>query len=275
MTIPDAPVLELEAVQVWLPDETAILDGIDWRVEPGQQWALLGPNGSGKSTLLSVARAQRHPSRGHVRVLGLEFGKADLWPLREQIGLVDSSQKVLEWLAAVDVVLTGHTGSVQPIWERYGPEEQRQARAMLAMVGAEALVDREFETCSQGEKQRIRIARALMANPALLLLDEPTTGLDLPAREALLGAISTLAADRPRLATVIVSHHLEELPATTTHAMLLRGGRIVASGAAEAVLTTANVSACFGFPIAVRRDEGRWFAHASSSWQAPPAKTRV
>jgi iron complex transport system ATP-binding protein len=264
------PVLELDGVRVWLPDGTAILDGIDWRVEPGQQWALLGPNGSGKSTLLAVARANRHPSAGRVRVLGLEFGEADLWPLRERIGLVDSGQKVLEWMAAEDVVLTGRTGSVQPIWDRYGHEERVIARRLLDMVGCLSLAQREFDTCSQGEKQRIRIARALMAEPSLLLLDEPTTGLDLPAREALLAAISSLAAERPDLATVIVSHHLEELPATTTHAMLLRGGQIVAIGDAASVLSTGNVTACFGFPIAVRRDEGRWFAHATGSWRASP-----
>ena len=236
MTTP-TPLLDLAGVRVWLPDGTAILEAIDWRVEPGQQWALLGPNGSGKSTLLSVARAQRHPSAGQVRVLGLEFGKADLWALRERIALVDSGQKVLEWLAAEEVVLTGCTGSVQPIWDRYGEQERRVARRMLEMVGCAALAERAFETCSQGEKQRIRIARALMAEPSLLLLDEPTTGLDLPAREALLQAISQLASDRPELATVIVSHHLEELPATTSHTMLLRGGRIVAIGAADGVLT--------------------------------------
>lgn len=261
-------VVEIEGARVWLPDGKSILDGIDWTVRPGEQWALLGPNGSGKTTLLTIIRAFKHPSAGSVTVLGRRFGESDLWPLREQVGLVDSGQRVLEWLISEDVVLTGLTGSIQPIWDRYGPEETARARELLALVGASALANREFNTCSQGEKQRVRIARALMANPSLLLLDEPTTGLDLPAREALLGAISALAQAQPELATITVSHHLEELPASTTHALLLRGGQIVAIGPVAETLTTEHVSACFGFPITVRQDDGRYFAHATSSWSA-------
>jgi iron complex transport system ATP-binding protein len=264
----DTPVMELIGTRVWLPDGTMILDGIDWTVRAGEQWALLGPNGAGKSTLLSIVRAFRHPSEGKVRVLGREFGGADLWPLREQIGHVDSQQKVLEWLSAEDVVLTGLTGSIQPIWNRYGSAETARARELLGIVGASALIGREFQTCSQGEKQRIRIARALMADPSILLLDEPTTGLDLPAREALLSAISSLSASHPGLATILVSHHLEELPESTSHALLLRHGKTVAIGPAEETLTTEHVSACFGFPITVRREAGRWFARATGSWAA-------
>src|SRR6478752_2800076 len=259
-------VVEITGGRVWLPDGKSILDGIDWTIRPGEQWALLGPNGSGKTTLLTIIRAFKHPSEGSVTVLGRRFGESDLWPLREQVGLVDSSQRVLEWLAAEDVVLTGLTGSIQPIWDRYGPAETARARELLALVGVGDFASRQFNTCSQGEKQRIRIARALMASPALLLLDEPTTGLDLPAREALLNAISTLARAQPKLATVTVSHHLEELPATTTHALLLRRGKMVAIGPVADVLTTANVSSSFGFPITVRQDEGRWFARATGSW---------
>jgi len=263
-----APVLELSGVKVWLEDGKVLLEDIDWTVRAGEQWALLGPNGAGKSTLLSIIRAFRFPSQGAVKVLGRNFGGSDLWPLRELIGHVDSQQKVLEWLEAEDVVLTGLTGSVQPIWNRYGPAETTRARELLDVVGASALIGRTFETCSQGEKQRIRIARALMADPALLLLDEPTTGLDLPAREALLRAISSLTESHPSLATIIVSHHLEELPATTSDAILLRHGRIVAIGDADATLTTENVTTCFGFPVTVRREEGRWFARATRSWLA-------
>jgi iron complex transport system ATP-binding protein len=263
-----SPVLELAGVKVWLEDGTVLLDGIDWTVRAGDQWALLGPNGAGKSTLLSIIRAFRFPSEGTVKVLGRHFGGSDLWPLREQIGHVDSQQKVLEWLEAEDVVLTGLTGSIQPIWNRYGPAETERARELLGVVGATNLIGRVFDTCSQGEKQRIRIARALMADPALLLLDEPTTGLDLPAREALLSAISSLTSSHPGLATIIVSHHLEELPATTTDAMLLRHGKIVASGESESTLTTEHVTACFGFPVKVKREDGRWFARATGSWSA-------
>jgi iron complex transport system ATP-binding protein len=268
LAVVEQTLLDLRGVKVWLADGKVILDGIDWTIEPGEQWALLGPNGAGKSTLLSIVRALRHPSEGQVTVLGRRFGAADLWPLRELIGHVDSQQKVLEWLAAEDVVLTGLTGSIQPIWNRYGLAETERAKELLGIVGAESLIGREFQTCSQGEKQRIRIARALMADPALLLLDEPTTGLDLPAREALLQAISSLVSSHPNLAIVIVSHHLEELPASTTNALLLRHGQVVAIGDADEVLTTANVSTCFGFPVTVRRDDGRWFARATGSWDA-------
>lgn len=259
-------VVEITGGRVWLPDGKSILDGIDWTVHPGEQWALLGPNGSGKTTLLTIIRAFKHPSEGSVTVLGRRFGESDLWPLREQVGLVDSSQRVLEWLAAEDVVLTGLTGSIQPIWDRYGPAETARAHELLALVGVGEFANRQFNTCSQGERQRIRIARALMANPSLLLLDEPTTGLDLPAREALLSAVATLSQAQPELATITVSHHLEELPPTTTHALLLRGGRIVAIGPVTETLTTEHVTACFGFPITVRQDEGRYFAHATGAW---------
>ncbi len=268
MSAVEQSLLSMSGVRVWLADGKSILEGIDWQIVPGEQWALLGPNGAGKSTLLSIVRALRHPSEGAVTVLGRRFGGADLWPLRELIGHVDSQQKVLEWLEAEDVVLTGLTGSIQPIWDRYGPAETARAKELLAIVGGEKLIGREFQTCSQGEKQRIRIARALMADPALLLLDEPTTGLDLPAREALLQAISSLTASHPKLATVIVSHHLEELPASTTKALLLRHGQTVAIGEADEVLTTEHVSECFGFPVTVRREDGRWFARATGSWAA-------
>ncbi len=263
-----APVLELSGVKVWLESGQVLLDDIDWTVRAGEQWALLGPNGAGKSTLLSIIRAFRFPSEGAVKVLGRRFGGSDLWPLREQIGHVDSQQKVLDWLDAEDVVLTGLTGSIQPIWNRYGPAETDRAKDMLEIVGGSALIGRKFETCSQGEKQRIRIARSLMSDPALLLLDEPTTGLDLPAREALLDAISSLTNSHPDLATIIVSHHLEELPATTSNAILLRHGQIVAIGDATETLTTEHVTECFGFPVTVRQEGGRWFARATGSWSA-------
>lgn len=268
MAVVEQTILDLSGVKVWLADGKSILDDITWTIRPGEQWALLGPNGAGKSTLLSIVRALRHPSEGRVTVLGRRFGGADLWPLRELIGHVDSQQKVLEWMEAEDVVLTGLTGSIQPIWDRYGEIETARAKELLAIVGAESLIGREFQTCSQGEKQRIRIARALMADPALLLLDEPTTGLDLPAREALLQAITSLVSSHPNLATVIVSHHLEELPASTTDALLIRHGQIIAIGDAAEVLTTEHVSECFGFPVTVRREDGRWFARATGSWAA-------
>jgi iron complex transport system ATP-binding protein len=260
-------VLGLDDISVWVPDGTVILRDITLRVNPGEQWALLGPNGSGKSTLLSIAGAVRHPSRGKARVLGGELGKVSLWDLREQIGVVDPAHKLIEWLTVEDVVLTGSSGTVQPLWDRYGDAERERARGLLKLLGCLSLADREIASCSQGERQRVRIARALMPDPPLLLLDEPATGLDLPAREALIAALGALAIAKPALATVLVSHHLEELPPTTTHALLLREGKVIAQGPIDATVTSEHVSECFGFDIRVHREDGRWAARAVASWQ--------
>lgn len=269
MTIPGMtrPVVAMEAVAVWLPNKTRIVSDINWTVCPGDHWALLGPNGSGKSTLLSLAGAERHPSSGAVSVLDEWLGRTSLWDLRERIGSVDPSQKILEWLPVEDVVMTGKTGTVWPLPDRLTPEDRERALELLALVGCANLAGREITTCSQGERQRVRIARALMADPSLLLLDEPATGLDLPAREALLSALAAMAAARPDLATILVSHHLEELPPSTTHAFLLREGECVAQGPARETLTTELVTACFGFPVSVTFAENRWSARAAADWQ--------
>jgi iron complex transport system ATP-binding protein len=260
-------VLGLDDISVWVPDGTVILRDVSLHVHPGEHWALLGPNGSGKSTLLSVAGAVRHPSRGQARVLGGELGKVSLWDLREQIGVVDPAHKLIEWLTVEDVVLTGSTGTIQPLWDRYGDAERERAHALLKLLGCASLADREISTCSQGERQRVRIARALVPDPPLLLLDEPATGLDLPAREALIAALAALATAKPGLATVLVSHHLEELPPTTTHALLLKEGTVIAQGPIAETITSEHVSECYGFDIRVLREDGRWAARAAASWQ--------
>lgn len=264
-----AQVIRMEGVQVWVDDRTPILRDIDWTVKAGEHWALIGPNGSGKSTLLSLAGAVRHPSAGMVFVLGKQIGRTSLWDLRERIGVVDPGLAMHDWLTAEEIALSGLTGTIQPRWECYGDGERRRARAVLRLLGSEALLDREIKGCSQGERQRVRLARALIGDPALLLLDEPATGLDLPAREALIAAIAGLAESRPDLASVLVSHHLEELPPSVTHAALLRDGRLVASGPVGETITSETVSLCFGFAVAVRRDEGRWHARAAGGWRPP------
>ena len=254
--------IEMDRVSVWLPEGKRILADIDWTVRAGEQWALLGPNGSGKSTLLSLAAAERHPSQGNVTVLGEKMGQTSVWALRERIGHVEPNQQILDWLTAEEVVLTGVTGTVWPMHDRIEPGHRQRAKELLDLVGCIGYAERGIKTLSQGERQRVRLARALIADPELLLLDEPATGLDLPAREALLEAIAALTTARPELATVFVSHHFEELPATTTHAMLLRGGRIEAIGKADDVLTSTNATSCFGFPVSVYTHEHRWFARA-------------
>jgi iron complex transport system ATP-binding protein len=269
--------LELEGVRVWTPEGADLLRDITWRVRAGEHWALLGPNGAGKSTLLSLAGARRHPSAGSVRVLGERLGKVDMRELRRLIGVVDPVLRMPDELSAETVVLTGASGSVQPLWSRYGAAERARARELLELVGCAHLARRRVGTCSQGERGRIRIARALMPSPRLLLLDEPASGLDLAAREQLLSALGDLAAFQPELATVVVSHHLEDLPPRTSHAMLLAGGEVVASGPVERALTDQTVSACFGLPVHLRRHGGRWAAvggHDAGAMASPPAPAR-
>ncbi len=246
-----------------------LLSGVDWRVEHGQHWVILGPNGAGKTTLLSMASAVRHPTRGTVTVLGHRLGRVDVRELRRRIGLVAASQRLIdeelleeEGATAHTVVLTGHTGTSAPLWDRYGPAEHERATRLLADLGCKDLADRPFRVCSQGERARIRVARALMSDPALLLLDEPFAGLDLPAREDLIVAIEDLAA-RPALTTVTVTHHLEEVPATATHVLLMRDARVLASGPVGELLTSAALSDCFGRPLRVdHHSDGRWSARA-------------
>ncbi|MDX6428572.1 MAG: iron complex transport system ATP-binding protein [Streptosporangiaceae bacterium] len=251
--------IQLSDVSIRVPGRT-LLAGVNWRVEYGEHWVVLGRNGAGKSTMLSMASAERHPSAGTASVLGHRLGRVDLRELRSHLGLVTTGQRLLdaENATAHTVVLTGHTGTIQPLWDRYDEEVRARARAMLADVGCAELTDRPIRVCSQGERARVRIARALMADPALLLLDEPFAGLDLPAREDLIDALHNLALTRPELTTVLVTHHLEEIPETATHAVLVRDGAVLTSGALDAVLTGERLSACFGRPLRVHHQDGRW-----------------
>lgn len=263
----DSGVIRADQVSVWVAGGPTILSNLSWTVHAGEHWALLGPNGAGKTTLLSLAGAVRHPSSGRFSVFGKQFGRTDMTSLRRQIGVVDPNFRLLEWLTAEDVVLTGLTGTIRPLWEQYGPAERERARSVLHLVGCEAIVDRDIVHCSQGERQRVRIARALMPEPRLLLLDEPSIGLDFPAREALLEALTSLAAAYPELTTVNVTHHLEELPVSTSHVLLLRAGLIAAAGPVQSQLTSAAVSACYGFEVSVGYESGRWSARATAQWQ--------
>jgi iron complex transport system ATP-binding protein len=258
--------IRFSAVSVWTPQGFHILRGIDWCVLPGERWVLIGPNGSGKSTLLSLAGALRHPSRGRVSVLGGTLGRVDMPALRGQIGFVDSGGTTLDWLTAEDVVLTGIGSTLRPLWWTYSDEDRTRARDLLALLGCVDLAEREISTCSQGERGRIRIARALIADPRLLLLDEPAVGLDLAAREALIAALDRLSEERPDLTSVLVTHHLEEVPASSTHAILLRDGQTLAAGAIQTTLTSANLSACFGLAVDCHHDGQRWTARAPANW---------
>ena len=254
---------------VWVDDATVtlgsnvILGPVSLRVRSGQSWAILGPNGSGKSTLLDLAGAVRHPTSGAVAILGGRLGSVDVREIRAQIGFVGHhvAEAIPASLPVRDVVLTGKRSTLVPWMQTFEDEDRRLAGELLRRVRCEGLASRPLETCSQGERQRIMLARALFGRPELLLLDEPTAGLDLPGRELLLEALSS-ASDAPPT-TILVTHHVEEIPRTTTHAALLRRGLMVASGAIAEVLTDANVSACFDMPISITGHEGRWQARAS------------
>ncbi|SEG99802.1 iron complex transport system ATP-binding protein [Nonomuraea solani] len=257
------PVLRAEAVEI-VRDGRHLLRDISLTVRPGEHWALLGANGAGKSTLLGLLGAVTHPSRGVVEVLGRTLGRVDVRELRSYLGHVNPRHTPDGPLRVRDVVLTGltNTAALVPRWTPTEQEEE-QADRLIAMLGMSARAEAGWPTLSQGERGRALIARALMPSPRLLLLDEPATGLDLAAREQLLAGIDGLRARHTSLATVLVTHHLEELPATTTHAMLLREGRCLALGPVADVLTSDLVSTCFDHPVRlIRSDDGRWAARA-------------
>jgi iron complex transport system ATP-binding protein len=240
----------------------AILGPASLTVRSGESWAILGPNGSGKSTLLDLAGGIRHPTSGTVEILGGRLGSVDVRDIRARIGFVGHhvAEAIPAHLAVRDVVLTGKRSALVPWMQTFDADDRRLADDLLRRVKCEDLSGRSLETCSQGERQRVFLARALFARPELLLLDEPAAGLDLPGRELLLDALSSAPDASPTI--MLVTHHVEEIPRTATHAALLRRGRIVASGPIRGVLTDANVTACFDLTISVSRDDGRWRAQA-------------
>jgi iron complex transport system ATP-binding protein len=255
------PVLQLAGVTVRRGTAT-LLDGIDWTVEEDERWVVLGPNGAGKTTLLQVASAQIHPTEGVAGILGEVLGTVDVFELRPRIGLTSAAlaERIPRAERVHDVVVSASYGVVGRWRERYDELDHARAEELLADVGAGELRDRTFGTLSEGERKRVQIARALMTDPELLLLDEPAAGLDLGGREDLVSTLSELALDEDAPATVLVSHHVEEIPPGFTHALLLRRGRVMAAGPLERVLTEDVVSQTFGMDIALRHEEGRWAA---------------
>jgi iron complex transport system ATP-binding protein len=258
-----SPVLELLDV-TYRRDGSEIVRGVSFTVLAGEHWAMIGPNGAGKSTLLGFCGAVAHPTSGTVRVLGQQLGRVELQALRRAIGHVNPRHPLRSPLPVRDIVLTGLTGSIEPTprWQPTAAEASR-AGELLAALGLGGKAAARWNVLSQGERGRVLIARALICEPRLLLLDEPSTGLDIAAREQLLETIDVLAETHPEVASVLVTHHLEELPCSTTHALLLGGGRVVAAGPAAAALTSGNVSDAFGHPIEVGCDGGRWTARAA------------
>jgi iron complex transport system ATP-binding protein len=257
------PALELADVTV-VRSGQSLLDTISWRVEDDQRWVVLGPNGAGKSTLLSVAAAQVHPTSGYAEVLGEMLGTVDVFELRPRIGLASAvlADRIPRSERVRDLVLTAAYAVVGRWREDYQGYDEQRAASLLVRMGIDHLADRTFGTLSEGERKRAQIARALMTDPELLLLDEPAAGLDLGAREALVATLDGLAADPAAPAMVLVTHHVEEIPSAITHALLLRSGRIVASGPVEHTLTASALSECFDVALQVERRDGRWWARA-------------
>jgi iron complex transport system ATP-binding protein len=268
-TFASSPVLELRDV-TYRRDGKEIIRGVSFTVNQGERWAMLGPNGAGKSTILGFCGAVTHPSSGTVHVLGSQLGRVELQALRRMIGHVNPRHPLRSPLTVRDIVLTGLTGTIETAlrWQPTAAESER-ADALISSLGLTAKAGLRWPVLSQGERGRVLIARALICEPRLLLLDEPSTGLDIAAREQLLEAIDLLTQTHPDVATVLVTHHLEELPSSTTHALLLADGSVVAAGPARAAVTTENVSAAFNHPIDVQFYDGRWLARAARRTTLP------
>ncbi|MFI9529171.1 ABC transporter ATP-binding protein [Micromonospora rosaria] len=257
-------VVSLETVGV-RRSGTALLHDVDWRVELDERWVVLGPNGAGKTTLLNLAAGRLHPTTGTAHVLGERIGRTDINELRTRIGL--STAALAERIPAEervsDVVVTAAWSVVGRWRESYDRADENRARGLLAQLGVGDLADRGYGTLSEGERKRVQIARALMTDPELLLLDEPAAGLDLGGREDLVARLAELAQDPDAPALVLVTHHVEEIPPGFTHALLLRDGGVVAQGLLDRTLTGENLSTTFGLPLTVERRGDRWTARAA------------
>jgi len=242
--------------------QATLLDRVDWRVSPEDRWVVLGPNGAGKTTLLQVASAQIHPTSGVAGILDEVLGTVDVFELRPRIGVTSAAlaERIPRGERVHDVVVSASYGVIGRWREEYDSLDHDRAGELLTEVGALHLVDRTFGTLSEGERKRVQIARALMADPELLLLDEPAAGLDLGGREDLVSTMAVLAQDAASPATVLVSHHVEEIPPGFTHALLLRRGAVVAAGPLRDVVTEQNLSATFAMPLQLSYDDGRWSA---------------
>jgi iron complex transport system ATP-binding protein len=240
-----------------------VLDDLDLVVARGSVCALLGPNGAGKTTLLRLAATELHPTRGLVHVLGERIGRTDVFGLRPRIGFSSASlaSRIPGDEVVTDLVVSAGYAVLGRWRERYDEVDSARAAGLLAALGMDGMAHRRYGTLSEGERKRVLIARALMTDPELLLLDEPAAGLDLGGREDLLARLSTLAADPDAPATVLVTHHVEEIPAGFTHAMLMRDGAVVAQGLLGAVLTHDNLSKTFGVDLVLRRLGQRYFAY--------------
>ncbi len=254
-------VIELAGVSV-VKSGNRLLDAITWRVDSAERWVVIGPNGAGKTTLLQVLSTHLYPTEGVVGVLGEVVGTVDAFELRPRIGLTSAAlaDRIPRTERVRDVVVSASYAVIGRGREEYDDVDHRRAARLLRNVGAEHLGDRAFGTLSEGERKRVQIARALMTDPELLLLDEPAAGLDLGGREDLVSTLSALAYDETAPATVLVSHHVEEIPPGFTHVLLLRAGRVTAAGPLRETLTEQNLSETFGLPLVLAETADRYTA---------------
>ncbi|MGJ0120576.1 ABC transporter ATP-binding protein [Williamsia sp. MIQD14] len=241
---------------------TTLVGPITWQVELDERWVVLGPNGAGKTSLMRMAAAETHPTSGTANLLGERLGHTDIRDLSTRIGVTSSmlAERIPDHEVVTDLVISAGYSVLGRWREEYEDVDRAQAVETLESMGAEHLADRRFGTLSEGERKRVLIARALMTDPELLLLDEPAAGLDLGGREELVARLGVLAADPDAPATVLITHHVEEIPEGFTHALLLSQGAVVAQGLLDDVLTADNLTAAFSQTIALDRIDGRWFA---------------
>jgi iron complex transport system ATP-binding protein len=268
------PLLTLAGVRV-VRSRRALLADVDWEVRSGERWVVLGPNGSGKTTLLRVAGALLWPTAGRVEILGHRLGTVDVRTLRARVTFVSASvaRDLRPSQLVTEVVVSGKFGALETWWHRYEEADWVRAEQLLAEAeagGDDGVAAREFGEISEGERQHVLLARALMGSPELLLLDEPAAGLDLGARERFIAVLAGLAADPLAAPLVLVTHHTEEIPPGITHALLLAEGRVQASGPIAEVLTSEAISRCFSVPVALGYSGGRWWTRAALE-SAPPS----
>ncbi|MDU0349485.1 ABC transporter ATP-binding protein [Actinomyces sp. MRS3W] len=244
---------------------TQILSHLTWSVAEGQHWVLLGPNGAGKTTISRIAAARLFPSSGTVDILGERLGRVDVAELRPRIGLASTALagRVLGSETALSVVLSASYGRIGVWREEYDDFDVERARALLTALDAGRLVDRTWTNLSSGERKRVELARALMPDPELLILDEPAAGLDLAGREQLLAALTDILSAPGAPSMLLVTHHLEEIPVGFTHGLALRQGRAVALGELDTVLTSDVVTTAFGLPLEITKDRGRYGARGA------------
>src|SRR6187200_920447 len=258
-----AAVVDLAGVSIVRSGSTLIND-ISWEIDESDRWVVIGPNGAGKTTLLQVISAQIHPSSGVAGLLGEVLGTIDVFELRPRIGLTSAAlaERIPPSELVRDVVVSASYAVIGRWREHYDDLDHRRASELLTEVGVSHLADRTFGTLSEGERKRVQIARALMTDPELLLLDEPAAGLDLAGRESLVNALGELAQDQYAPAMVLVTHHVEEIPSGVTHAMLLKEGSIVAAGPLRETLTADNLTKTFDLELTLVEADGRWTARA-------------